>query len=258
MPYSGTSKRNGLLLRLINAERTIYFRTGFRLLDQLFEPCLDVMTGQHYVVRNFRQIASFIRDIPPVKSPWIIVPDLKNDCIGKEKGRDLWIGIHPGGNIEFNDARQWPLDHFVHLIEQLGSVSRKFILFGKGEHEKSGIGQLIKDHRNSCIAITDCDLSRASQYLRECDLFVGNDSGIMNLAVGLGVPTVAILGPTDPAHTGPYGKMHRIARLELDCSPCFDRGYSKRCKHRRCLTELQPEYVAAKVEELLHQIVTRH
>ena len=37
------------------------------------------------------------------------------------------------------------------------------------------------------------------------DGFVGNDSGIMHLAAGLGVKTLAVFGPTNPAVYGPIG-----------------------------------------------------
>ena len=39
---------------------------------------------------------------------------------------------------------------------------------------------------------------------------VGNDSGISHLAAALGVPVVALFGPTDPAIWGPRGETVRI------------------------------------------------
>ncbi len=43
-------------------------------------------------------------------------------------------------------------------------------------------------------------------------LFVGNDSGVLHLAASLGLPCVALFGPTDPAETGPHGGPHDILR----------------------------------------------
>jgi heptosyltransferase-2 len=40
----------------------------------------------------------------------------------------------------------------------------------------------------------------------KCGLFVGNDSALVHISAALGVPTVAIFGPSDPVRTKPRGK----------------------------------------------------
>ena len=61
--------------------------------------------------------------------------------------------------------------------------------------------------------------------LRACACVVANDSGVMHLAAGLGVPGVALFGSTDPVATGPLGAPWVPVTGGRDCSPCF---------HRRC------------------------
>ncbi len=56
------------------------------------------------------------------------------------------------------------------------------------------------------------ELAEAGAVLSECALYVGNDSGITHLAAGLGVPTVAVFGPTDPAVWRPLGPRVRVVR----------------------------------------------
>ena len=60
-------------------------------------------------------------------------------------------------------------------------------------------------------------LTEVSQRLRYCRAYVGNDSGITHLAGYLGVPTIALFGPTNPGIWGPIGRRTRIiwkTRLE--------------------------------------------
>jgi len=60
-------------------------------------------------------------------------------------------------------------------------------------------------------------LVEVARYLRTVRAFVGNDSGITHLAAYIGVPTVALFGPTDPRVWGPIGRRSRIlwkTRLE--------------------------------------------
>ena len=74
---------------------------------------------------------------------------------------------------------------------------------------------------------------------------VSNDSGLMHVAAGFGVPQAAVFGSTSPEHTPPLNPNARVLwlkeELQLDCAPCFDRVC--RFGHTRCLTELMPARV---------------
>jgi heptosyltransferase II len=72
----------------------------------------------------------------------------------------------------------------------------------------------------------------------------------MHVASALGVPTVAVFGPTDEAATGPTGPMSRVVRERVECSPCLKRE----CPiDHRCMTRLSAERVARAAQELLDQ-----
>jgi ADP-heptose:LPS heptosyltransferase len=45
-----------------------------------------------------------------------------------------------------------------------------------------------------------------------CSGFIGGDSGPVHIAAALGVPTVALFGPTDPIRTGPLGSQVTVVR----------------------------------------------
>jgi len=53
--------------------------------------------------------------------------------------------------------------------------------------------------------------------LRRAALYVGNDSGITHMAAAVGVPVVALFGPTDPARWAPQGG--RVEVLAQETSP---------------------------------------
>jgi heptosyltransferase-1 len=50
-----------------------------------------------------------------------------------------------------------------------------------------------------------CNVAGLTALLRRTALLVGGDSGPTHLAAALGVPLVALYGPTDPARNGPWG-----------------------------------------------------
>lgn len=101
---------------------------------------------------------------------------------------------------------------------------------------------------------SSASLGTLSALIARARVLVGNDSGPIHLATMLGVPTVALFGPTSHVRWGPppgHEARHRVARLELACSPCSNHG-GRACPegHHRCMTELGVEAVRAHLAAL--------
>jgi heptosyltransferase-2 len=73
-----------------------------------------------------------------------------------------------------------------------------------------------------------------------------NDSGPMHLAAALGVPVVAVFGPTDWRETHPVGEGHRLVREPVHCSPCLLREcpIDHRCMRRVTIDRVTGEALA--------------
>src|SRR6185436_19059425 len=79
-------------------------------------------------------------------------------------------------------------------------------------------------------------------------LLLTNDSGPMHVAAALGVPVVAVFGPTDWRETGPVGPRQRLVREPVHCSPCLLRE----CPiDHRCMARVTAERVVAEGRALL-------
>ncbi len=91
-------------------------------------------------------------------------------------------------------------------------------------------------------------LSDLAGVLSRLSLLVTNDSGPMHVAAALGVPVVAVFGPTDSRETGPVGDAHRIVREPVHCSPCKLRE----CPiDHRCMTRIGVDRVIAEAQGML-------
>jgi len=78
--------------------------------------------------------------------------------------------------------------------------------------------------------------------LSQCHLFIGNDSGAMHVAAAVGLPIVAVFGPTDPLGTAPVTPRCSIVQQKPYCSPCFLR----RCPtDHRCMMAITTDMVEA-------------
>jgi ADP-heptose:LPS heptosyltransferase len=78
----------------------------------------------------------------------------------------------------------------------------------------------------------------------------------MHIACAVRTPVVALLGPTDPAQSGPTAPDAIVLRHRLWCSPCYDSSATAECRFGNpiCMKELAPGLVFAAV----HRQLTRH
>ena len=83
-------------------------------------------------------------------------------------------------------------------------------------------------------------------------LFVSVDTGSMHMATALGTPTVALFGPTDPEHHGPFRPVgpSRVVRSGIECSPC-GKQTRKHCPLNRCMIEISVDRILEAAADVL-------
>ena len=132
----------------------------------------------------------FLRTIELPEPP---LPDL-----WKQEAPDIIIHASSGSPM-----KNWP--YFTELITRLGESC---VPLWERSVEASVGGRTSRRCKHRTLV--NQSLIQVSQHLRNCRAYVGNDSGITHLAAYLGVPTVALFGPTDPRTWGPIGRRSRI------------------------------------------------
>jgi ADP-heptose:LPS heptosyltransferase/lauroyl/myristoyl acyltransferase len=110
------------------------------------------------------------------------------------------IGLIPGS--ENNPEKRWPVEHWRALIKSLPDGN--FVIFGAASDAAiaGAVAAGFGESRVENIA-GRTDLVGFARRLCSCRLLVTNDTGGMHLANALGVPLVALFGPTNPVRTGP-------------------------------------------------------
>lgn len=99
-------------------------------------------------------------------------------------------------------------------------------------------------------------ISEVVSAIAAAKLFIGCDSGIAHISVGLGIPSILIFGPTKPAYIyPPFDNLHPIW-MGLECSPCKSCGFLGSCHfddgngRLKCMTQIEPDMVLSKVREI--------
>ena len=114
------------------------------------------------------------------------------------------IGFIAGS--ENNPEKRWPVAHWRRLAENLLSESTTSTLQLFGTANDQPVTAAIADGLDAGRVVDlagRTDLTAYRAKLRACRLLVTNDTGGMHLANFLGVPAIALFGPTNPVRTGP-------------------------------------------------------
>jgi heptosyltransferase-1 len=109
-------------------------------------------------------------------------------------------------------AKEWPPQRYGELAQRLLDKGlQSFINIGPGERE-SRLADSVEKASGGTARRLQCSITKLIALTRRAALFIGGDTGPMHLANALGVPVVAIFGPTDPARNGPYYNPHLVLR----------------------------------------------
>lgn len=160
--------------------------------------------------------------------------------------------IAVGAGASYGSAKCWPPERFaqaLNLMQRERNV--EVILFGTpGETAVSaaiqaGLAQPALDLTGKT------EIAELPALLSCCHLFLGNDSGAMHVAAAVGLPVVAVFGPTDPFGTAPVTPRATIVQEKPYCSPCFLR----RCPtDHRCMTAIAPQRVGESLQRVLAEV----
>lgn len=206
-----------------------------RLLDQIIPPKKNPGPVQHHS-RDFLRIALRI-------GANVDDPTLQDPIAGNGPGpsdREVVIGLCPGG--EHGSAQRWPVERWAEAAMIVaGRAAVRWIIFGTPAEAATGAQLAGLIGGNSTDLSGKTSLAELAAGLRRCRAVVAHDSGPLQLAALLGIPTVALYGPTESALTAPQGDRHTVVRRHVECSPCFLRE----CPiDHRCMLEIAPQRVA--------------
>ncbi len=114
------------------------------------------------------------------------------------------VAIHPGSGGEH---KVWPADRWAAVIHKLREEAGCNILLIGGEADDIARRTLAPFNLPAAWSLP---LPQLAAVLERCALFAGHDSGITHLAAAVGIPTLALFGPTSPDVWGPLGPRTRV------------------------------------------------
>jgi heptosyltransferase-2 len=166
----------------------------------------------------------------------------------REKAR---VGFVIGAQWE---TKIWPLERAVEWVRALDRERVELVLLG-AEWERARADALLDaiggEARRSVVDAVGESVSQLIDRLAGCDVVVGGDTGPLHIARALGVPVIALFGPT-PETRHRFAERDALLVVDLACRPCDAHG-PRRCPegHHRCMRELGGDRVLGAVQRAL-------
>lgn len=148
--------------------------------------------------------------------------------------------------------KRYPPGLVTELIRACGPEYCPVLLYGPSEaDEYSTYFNEWRLARNAPLHIFNGSLSDTIHILGACSGAVGNDCGLMHIAVAFGLPTLSLFGPSEPVAWFPYRdeNKQRFLVAKAPCRPCY--GHERElCNENRCMAEFSPAKIWAEFARL--------
>jgi lipopolysaccharide heptosyltransferase II len=173
------------------------------------------------------------------------------------------VAVFPGGGsnpgMELT-AKRWPLERYRALVRRLVQELdvQVLLLGGKDDvalNEQLMNGLDLPEQSERVLNLAGkTSFGELAAQLEACVLFIGNDSSPMHLAAAVGIPIIAIFGPTSPQEYGPYpldDPKHIALWHHPTGQPCFFLGQVRACLNCTCMQSISVDEVWQAVLRLI-------
>ena len=167
-----------------------------------------------------------------------------------QAGVDSWIEENHIGEFAFFSpgggwaSKRWPSDRYAELADMLQQKYGLAAVLNRGPGERD-MDDAYRRASQIRARLFSGDVEHLGAILRRARLVVGGDTGPLQLAAALHVPTVALFGPTDPARNGPYSSVCRVIRKAAVTT------YQRSSRYSPAMLAITPDEVAAACGEML-------
>jgi len=180
----------------------------------------------HEIMRHANFVSHFSGKPVSPKAPTLNWPG--NEVSGFEAGS--YVVLNPGSN-EY--GRRWPLDSYTRLATWLAGEGYRVVFVGKADEKARGGGIGDVANGDQIVDLTGkTDMPGLLDLMKNAALVVSNDTGPAHLAIGLGAPTVVIVGGGHFGSFVPYPaeitpENVRFVYQKMECYHCFWRCHKR-------------------------------
>jgi len=152
------------------------------------------------------------------------------------------VALSAGANW---NSRQWGIEKFKKIAKYLIDKYDLLLIELGRDCESIGLGLNL---------INKTSIREAAIILKRCNLFIGNDSGLLHLALAVGTPVIGLYGPLNPCKLVENKNIFYPVWSRINCRGCWSNGYMLHpdvCPkgNPECLSQIDAEDVIRTLDE---------
>lgn len=243
---------SALVARMVPAAVRIGFATNER--RRMFHHSLPYCHDDYEAVSFAHLLAPLGIDVYDVgmDAPFLSITEQSNgaavELLQSLRGQQF-VALFPGASIP---ERRWSTERFRSVAEAISEMGAGVVVVG-GKDDRL-LGERITSGGVGLNLAGQTTLAVSAAVLHQSRLLLSGDTGILHIAVGLGVPTISLFGPGRAKKWAPRGKQHIVINKGLSCSPCTTFGTTPPCPDNcRCMNSITVDEVIAAVRVSLQQ-----
>jgi lipopolysaccharide heptosyltransferase I len=211
---------------------------------------VDVGARGHVIEKNQRLAGALGAEPGPLEFPLRAIDSEAARAVEAQVGRAYAL-MNPGAAWP---NKRWPPDRFGRLAHWLHTHHglRSVVLWGPGEG--AAAEAVAASSNDAAVVAPETRLPDLVAIARGAGLIVSGDTGPMHIAAAVGVPTVALFGPSNPARNGPW-RSDDVSLSRYESCACH---YQRRCRRPGtwCLETIELEDVMRAVDRRLEGSTT--
>ena len=230
--------------------------------------------GEHTVASNLRLLAPIgVRPLADVRAAWDqAAPDRARNAFPAIDATPNFAVMHVSPKFAY---KAWTPQGWVELARAIALRGMTVVVAGGNSgDERKYIAELLPQLPAGSVNVAGkVDLATLAWILSRAKLYVGTDTAVTHMAAALGIPTVALFGPSSPSKWGPWPRGHpaggaspwlmrgtqsrrNVVLIQgedpRDCVPCLGEGCDK---HVASLSACLQHMPAAKVVEAAERLL---
>lgn len=240
---------SAVVARLVRSEIKIGFGTNGR--RRMFTHPV-VYSHDRYEMDSFFELLSplGIKSPSKIDSQFLEITESTQSSANAILGnflKESFIVLFPGASIV---ERCWGTENFRQLAICLEDIGFSVVVVGGQEDGRDG-DEILSGLSGLNVA-GKTSLAETAGILKKAQLLISGDSGVLHLAVGLGMRTVSLFGPGIQQKWAPRGGQHIVINHKLICSPCTRFGTTPPCPiGAKCLRDISVDEVFVAAQKLL-------
>ena len=105
-----------------------------------------------------------------------------------EKTKNIVLGVSASG-----PTKRWDIENYIKLATQLGQHKECKFFIAVGKDDLEIIDKIKKSNINTiCMTMEKLSISNILPIIKNCNLYIGNDTGFMHMSAALGVKSIGI------------------------------------------------------------------